>query len=109
MPQIVVEILKTVAVMGALAIVLGLMLAISSKYLAVKIDERIEAVNKMLPGANCGACGCAGCADLAKALVTGKITNVSACKVSKMDARVKIKTYLDQTPGPDGSIANVTL
>lgn len=109
MPTIVIEILKTVAVMGALAIALGLMLAVAAKYLEVKIDPRIEAVNKMLPGANCGACGCAGCADLAKALVTGKIDKVSACRVSKPDARAKIKEYLDKTPGPDGAIAKVTI
>ncbi len=109
MPVILQEILKTIAVMGALAIALGLMLAVAAKYLEVKIDPRIEAVNKMLPGANCGACGCAGCADLAKALVTGKIDKISSCRVSKPDARVKIKEYLDQTPGPDGSIAKVTI
>ncbi len=109
MPVIVIEILKTIAVMGALAVVLGLLLAIAAKYLEVKIDPRIEAVNKMLPGANCGACGCAGCADLAKALVTGKIDKISACRVSKPDARVKIKDYLDKTPGPDGAIAQVTI
>lgn len=103
------EILKTVAVMGILAVVLGLLLAIAGKYMEVKVDPRIEGVTKLLPGANCGACGCAGCADLAKLLVNGEKTSVSTCKVIKADNKIKVKDYLDNTPGPDGACVKVTL
>lgn len=103
------DILLAVGVMVILAIALGLLLAVASKYLEVKVDPRIEAVTAMLPGFNCGACGCAGCADMAASLVKGTKTVISACKPSKADARAKIKEYLDKTPGLDGKIAEVTI
>ena len=56
----------SVAALGGL---LGLGLAIASKLLAVKKDPRVERVEGVLPGANCGACGYAGCAAYAEAIV----------------------------------------
>jgi Na+-translocating ferredoxin:NAD+ oxidoreductase RNF subunit RnfB len=56
----------SVAVLGGL---LGLGLAIASRILAVKKDERVERVEGVLPGANCGACGYAGCSAYAEAIV----------------------------------------
>lgn len=52
--------------------VLGIILAAASKIFAVKTDERIEKINELLPGANCGGCGYTGCAALAEAIVKGK-------------------------------------
>jgi Na+-translocating ferredoxin:NAD+ oxidoreductase subunit B len=54
---------------SALGGLLGLGLAIASRLLAVKKDERVERVEGVLPGANCGACGYAGCAAYAEAIV----------------------------------------
>lgn len=34
-------------------------------------DERIEMLEHMLPGVNCGACGTAGCGDMAQAMASG--------------------------------------
>ncbi|MFP4178493.1 MAG: RnfABCDGE type electron transport complex subunit B [Spirochaetaceae bacterium] len=56
----------TVAVLGG---ALGLGLAIAARILAVKKDERVERVEGVLPGANCGACGYAGCSAYAEAIV----------------------------------------
>ncbi|HDQ14270.1 MAG TPA: RnfABCDGE type electron transport complex subunit B [Sediminispirochaeta sp.] len=56
----------SVAALGGL---LGIGLAYASKIFAVKKDERIEELEKALPGANCGACGYAGCAAYAEAIV----------------------------------------
>ena len=58
--------------------ILGIVLAYSSKVFAVKVDERVEKINELLPGANCGGCGYTGCAALAKAVVDGKAP-VNAC------------------------------
>ncbi|MDA3835554.1 MAG: RnfABCDGE type electron transport complex subunit B [Spirochaetales bacterium] len=55
----------TVTILGA---ILGIGLAYASKKLAVKKDDRIAAVETVLPGANCGACGYAGCAAYAEAV-----------------------------------------
>ena len=58
-------ILFAIAVLGALAIVFGLILAIAAKVFEVKVDERLPLILECLAGANCGGCGypgCAGCA-----------------------------------------------
>ena len=102
-------IVTAVVVCLIIAALLGLLLAIASKFLKVEQDERIDQVAAMLPGYNCGACGKAGCAAFAEALVSGEAPAESGCKVIKPDKKQDIKDYLDSTPGPDGSIVNVKL
>lgn len=51
-------------------------LVVVSQYLKVEQDERIEKIQEVLPGANCGACGYAGCADYAAAIVEGADINL---------------------------------
>ena len=53
----------------ALGLLCAAMLAIASKVMAIKVDERVAAVREVLPGANCGACGYSGCDRYAEALV----------------------------------------
>jgi Na+-translocating ferredoxin:NAD+ oxidoreductase RNF subunit RnfB len=61
----------------ALGILCSVMLAVASKIMAVKMDERISKLREVLPGANCGACGYTGCDGYAEALVNeGALTNV---------------------------------
>ena len=70
-------------VFAAVSIVLGLILAFASHIFKVEVDERIEKISEVLPGANCGGCGYAGCAALAEAIVKGEAP-VNACtSVSK--------------------------
>ena len=102
-------ILFSVLVLLAVGAVLGLLLAVASKYLTVEQDERIDKVIEMLPGYNCGACGKAGCAAFGEALVTGEVKAVSGCKVIKPDKKQAIKDYLDNTPGADGTFVKVDL
>ena len=102
-------ILFSVLVLLAVGAVLGLLLAVASKYLTVEQDERIDKVIEMLPGYNCGACGKAGCAAFGEALVTGEAKAVSGCKVIKPDKKQAIKDYLDNTPGADGTFVKVDL
>lgn len=61
-------ILIAVAIVAVLGIVLGLILSFAAKFMAVPVNEQIEKLIDILPGANCGACGYAGCADYAAAL-----------------------------------------
>ncbi len=91
-------------ILGAL---LGLGLGIASKYLAVKEDERVETVIKMLPNYNCGSCGYPGCSGLAQALVNGEVNIVGTCRPCKPDQKAAIAEYLNTTPGPDGKCLNV--
>ncbi|NLM75372.1 MAG: RnfABCDGE type electron transport complex subunit B [Clostridiaceae bacterium] len=58
-----------VAIVSGLGLFFGVGLSIASKVFEVKVDERIEKVREMLPGANCGACGFSGCDGLAEAIV----------------------------------------
>ena len=89
---------------------LGLGLAIASKVLHVKEDERIEEVAKKLPNYNCGSCGYAGCKALAEAIIAGKEDNLRKCKPGKEDANFKpIIEYLDQHPNEDGTKVKVHL
>jgi Na+-translocating ferredoxin:NAD+ oxidoreductase RNF subunit RnfB len=54
---------------AAMGLIAGTLLTAASKIFEVKIDERTEQINNILPQANCGACGCAGCEDYAKGIV----------------------------------------
>lgn len=72
------NILYAVLVLGALAVVFGLVLAIASKVFEVKSDPRLAVVQDCLPGANCGGCGYPGCAACAAAIVAGTAP-VNAC------------------------------
>ena len=56
---------------GVVGVVLGVVIGVVAKVFQVDIDERIEQVEELLPGANCGGCGFAGCADFAKGVVAG--------------------------------------
>ena len=67
----VVPILSSILILGGLGLIFGMVLAYSSKKFAVKVDERVEAILEILPGANCGGCGFPGCTGLANAIVEG--------------------------------------
>ncbi len=58
-------------VLGAMGLILGLGLAFAAKKLAVPRDPRVEKINGLLPGVNCGGCGFAGCMQFAEAVLSG--------------------------------------
>ena len=62
-------VLYALLVVGFLGALFGIGLAFASSVLAVKKDERVEAVEEALPGLNCGACGYPGCSAYAEAIV----------------------------------------
>lgn len=62
------EILTSFLVSFILALLLGLALAFSSRALKVEKDKRLEELESVLPGANCGSCGFPGCSGYAKAV-----------------------------------------
>ena len=104
------DILYAVLLMLGLAVVLALLIVLFAKLFYVAEDPRVAAVEKMLPGYNCGACGQAGCHDMAEALVSGTIKKISTCKVGKVDKNFEpIKEYLAKTPGPDGKTIDASI
>ncbi len=72
------QIIYAVIALALLGLVFGVLLAMAARIFAVKTDPRIEAVQEVLPGANCGACGYAGCANFAEAVVKGE-TGINGC------------------------------
>ena len=103
------NVITAVVIILALTIILGALLALASKFLPVEQDNRIEKIAELLPGYNCGACGKAGCSAFAEAIVAGEVPAISGCKVIKPDAKQVLKDYIDNAPGPDGSIIKINL
>jgi len=67
-----VGLLKSIAGLGGLSLVFGVILAIAFRKLAVKTSEAEKKIRELLPGGNCGACGYPGCDAYAAALITEK-------------------------------------
>lgn len=66
------EILNPILIVGILGLVLGVALSVAAKVFYVEVDPRIEQVEELLPGVNCGGCGFPGCSGYAEAVVTGR-------------------------------------
>ena len=71
--------LITVLTLCSLGVLAALVLFFVARRFRVEEDPRIDEVEKMLPGANCGGCGFAGCRAMAEALV--KTTTSRRCSV----------------------------
>ena len=76
-----------------LGLIFGIGLAVASERFKVDADPRIEEVEELLAGVNCGACGQAGCSGLAEALVAGE-AEPAACPVCESEARQQIASVL---------------
>jgi electron transport complex protein RnfB len=78
---------------GALTFGLASLLIVAHRKLAVPEDPRIDAVEAMLPLAQCGACGLPGCRPFAEALVAGT-ASPGGCTVSSDGGRARIAALL---------------
>lgn len=65
-------ILIAVLVVGAIGLVVAVVLSLASVFFAVPVDEKVEKLSEILPGANCGACGYSGCSGYASAMAKGE-------------------------------------
>ena len=54
-------VILTVVILTVLGLLLALILFWVAKKFKVEEDPRIDEVEKVMPGANCGGCGFAGC------------------------------------------------
>ena len=86
-------VLTAVAAVGGLTVVLTSLLVLANRWLHVEEDPRIDAVEDMLPLANCGACGLPGCRPFAEALVAGE-TEPAKCTVGSAEGHARIAAYL---------------
>lgn len=76
-------------IVGAIGLGFGLLLAFAAEIFKVETDERIEKIEEVLPGANCGACGFAGCSGYAHAIVEDGMA-INCCSVGKQAVADKI-------------------
>jgi len=70
------SIIFAVAAVTMIGAVCSVMLVAAAKVMAIKTDEREEAVRALLPVVNCGVCGYPGCDGYAAALIGGAGTNL---------------------------------
>jgi electron transport complex protein RnfB len=92
------EVFTAAAIMTGVASFFGVVLAVAYRFLRVEEDPRIEQVETMLPGSNCGACGQPGCRAFAETVVAGK-SQPSGCTVSSPDGIAAIAAFLGVDAG----------
>ena len=73
--------LYTILTLCALGVLSAVILYFVAQKFRVEEDPRIDEVEKMLPGANCGGCGFAGCRGMADALVKRDDISALFCPV----------------------------
>ena len=88
-------VIPALLVMAGIGLFFGILIALLSKVLYVKEDDRIEKIEKMLPGYNCGACGKSGCHAVAQSIVEEGFSP-DFCKPIKKDQLEKLKEYLKE-------------
>ena len=84
----------TVLTLGVLGILLAVILYFVAQRFKVEEDPRIDDVEKMLPGANCGGCGFAGCRAMSEALVSRDNIASLYCPVAGGDTMKAIANFL---------------
>jgi len=58
-------------VLSLLAVAMACVLGWANQAFHVEVDPKVERINDVLPGANCGGCGYVGCGEYAEAVATG--------------------------------------
>lgn len=91
-------ILLAVAVLAGVGLVFAIVIAIADRKLRVWEDPRIDAVEMLLPSANCGGCGLPGCRAFAEQVVAGKV-KPAQCNVLSDDGKAAIAAYLGVDAG----------
>jgi len=71
-------IVYSIIALGALAMTFAVVIYFVNQKFKVIEDPRIDEIQELLPGANCGGCGLAGCRSFAEAIVkSGSMTNLN--------------------------------
>ncbi len=91
------ELLLTVLTLSVLGALLAVILYFVAQKFRVEEDPRIDDVEKMLPGANCGGCGFAGCRAMAEALVTRDNISSLNCPVAGGEVMSSIAGFLGKS------------
>ena len=84
----------TIAIITVLGLLLALVLYLVAKKFKVEEDPRIDEVEKVMPGANCGGCGFAGCRAFSEAAVNSPDLEGIFCPVGGNDEMAKVAAIL---------------
>lgn len=87
------QIIIPIVIAGGIALVLGVIIMVSSHFFAIPVDEKLEAVKGILPGVNCGACGFSGCEGYATALAEG-LQDSAKCPVGGPETARQLSNLL---------------
>lgn len=87
-------IIWTIAIITLLGVVLAVVLYLVANKFKVEEDPRIDEVEKVLPGANCGGCGHAGCRAFAQSCVAASDLDDNFCPVGGNDVMKKVADVL---------------
>jgi len=91
-------VLVSALILGGVGLTFGTLIAVANKKLKVDEDPRIDAVDEILPGSNCGACGYAGCRSFAEGVVGGEV-QPAACTQMSADAIEAVADFLGVEAG----------
>lgn len=89
-------VLSATLMVAGVGLFVGIFLSIASKAFAVPVDEKEQAIEEVLPGANCGACGYSGCAACAAAISSGAAP-VNACVVGQKPVADQVAAIMGTT------------
>ncbi|MCW8982714.1 MAG: RnfABCDGE type electron transport complex subunit B, partial [Gammaproteobacteria bacterium] len=92
------ELIIAPAIMVALTLLFGMIIAVAYRFLKVDEDPRIAEADEILPGSNCGACGEPGCLPFAQKLVSGEV-EPSGCTVASEDVIDELAEFLGVDAG----------
>ncbi|MDE6135672.1 MAG: RnfABCDGE type electron transport complex subunit B [Muribaculaceae bacterium] len=87
-------ILYSVVLLGALGLLGAVVLYLTARRFSVVEDARIDSVEAILPGANCGGCGGRGCRDFAATCVEKGSLQGLYCPVGGADCMSRIAAVL---------------
>lgn len=87
-------IIWTIAIITLLGVLLAVVLYLVAEKFKVEEDPRIDEVEKVMPGANCGGCGFAGCRAFAQSCVEAMNLDNNFCPVGGNDTMKKVAEVL---------------
>ena len=94
--------LSTILTLSVLGILAAVILYFVAQKFKVEEDPRIDEVEKMLPGANCGGCGFAGCRAMAEAMVLRDDISALYCPVGGAECMKSMANYLGKVAPEKG-------
>lgn len=90
-------IIWTIAVITVLGLLLSVSIYLVAKKFKVEEDPRIDEVEAVMPGANCGGCGFAGCRAFASSCVGAENLDNNYCPVGGNETMKKVAAILGMT------------